>query len=249
MALIAFPSASQAPPVRPAADILKPVDTTPFVFIARAPVVSGSGGGGGGNEQTGPIRRAHGIGRDQVTVRVVTPLSPAGTTDRALSALPQLLLDAQPLASGLFDQIGLVNGGVESGTSLGPGSGGGVGDGIGTGIGSGRGPGMGPGDGGSIGGGPYRPGGAVTTPRVVTQVSPSYTTEALSRRIQGTVSLELVVRHDGRPVNVRIVRSLDPGGLDAQAVAAVGQWVFEPGRLGGQPVDVLVSVLLDFSIR
>jgi protein TonB len=73
--------------------------------------------------------------------------------------------------------------------------------------------------------------------------------DALSQKIQGTVVLELVVRSDGRPSDIRIVRSLDPGGLDEQAIIAASQWRFEPGRLAGKPVDVLVTVMLDFWIR
>src|SRR5512138_45400 len=47
-----------------------PVKTTHFVFIARDPRPPGGGGGGGGNRQTGPIRRAEGIGHDAITLRI-----------------------------------------------------------------------------------------------------------------------------------------------------------------------------------
>jgi TonB family protein len=159
-----------------------------------------------------------------------------------------LLLDARPLASGTSNQLGLPVGGVSFGTSTGPGSGGGVGEGVGTGIGPGTGPGFGPGSGGGIGGGVYRPGGSVTVPRVLTQVRPSYTSEALAGRIQGPVVLELVVRADGHPADIRVLRSLDPG-LDAQAIVAASQWRFDPGRLAGRPVDVQIVIVMDFSIR
>ena len=109
---------------------------------------------------------------------------------------------------------------------------------IGTGIGSGRGPGIGPGSGGGIGGGVYRAGGAVTSPRVIAEVKPTYTTAALYEKIQGTVVLELVVRANGFPSDIRVIRSLDPGGLDEQAISAVSRWRFEPGRLGGTCVNV-----------
>ena len=145
--------------------------------------------------------------------------------------------------------MGLLEGGVPGATSLGPGSGGGAGDGKGTGIGSGEGPGIGPGSGGGIGGGVYRLGGAVTSPRLLAQVRPRYTEDALLRKVQGTVQLELVVTKDGRPAEIRVMRSLDPGGLDERAVDAVNQWRFEPGRLAGRPVDVLVTVYLDFRIQ
>lgn len=218
------------------------------IFLARQE--PGSGGGGGGNRQPGPIRRAQGIGSDPITLRVAPPIA-LSFSESALeppSKLPGLLLAARPLASGEFDQIGLPSGGVPFGISTGPGSGGGVGEGVGTGIGSGRGPGVGPGSGGGMGGGAYRPGGAVTAPRLISQVRPNYTAEALFKRIVGSVVLEVVVGRDGWPSQLRVERSLDPG-LDEEAVKAVSQWRFEPGRLAGSPVDVVVTVFVDFSIR
>ena len=35
----------------------------------------------------------------------------------------------------------------------------------------------------------------------------------------------------------------------AEGIAAALQWTFEPGRLAGRPVDVVVTVVMDFSIR
>ena len=248
-------------PVRPAADAVSPApltlpdQTTRMIFIARGPDTSG-GGGGGGNRQPGPIRKAEGIGRDRVTVPVRKAASPTPPVlvDNANAPVldapsPGLLLDARPLASGTRETIGLLEGGVSGATSLGPGSGGGVGDGTGTGIGPGEGPGIGPGSGGGIGGGVYRAGGSVSSPRLLVQVRPSYTDDALLRKVQGTVELEVVVTKAGRPANIRIRRSLDPGGLDERAIAAVEGWRFEPGRLMGRPVDVIVTVYLDFRIQ
>lgn len=218
-----------------------------IVFIPSGP--PGGGGGGGGNRQTGPVRHAEGVGRDAVTLRTAKPKVTADRPASSEAALPPIMLDARPLASGSVDVLGLPVGGVSFGTSTGPGSGGGVGTGTGTGIGPGRGPGIGPGSDGGIGGGVYRTGGGVTTPRLLSQVKPRYTNEALSHKIQGAVWLELVVTRDGRADQIRVVRSLDPGGLDDEAVNAARQWRFEPGRLAGVPVDVLVTVVMDFLIR
>ena len=236
----------------PVADQPTP-DVRHIVFLA--PVRKGGGGGGGGNQQAAPIRRAQSVGSDAIALRVRKPPTPAAPATLAslpsiekAPTTPAVVLDAKPLASGIFDQIGLPTGGVLSGTSTGPGSGGGVGTGIGTGIGSGRGPGLGPGSGGGTGGGVYRPGGAVSGPRLINEVKPSYTNDALRHKIQGAVVLETLVTADGCPSQIRVIRSLDPGGLDAQAVAAVAQWQFEPGRLGDTPVDVLVTIQLDFRI-
>src|SRR5262245_10575286 len=212
----------------------------------------GGGGGGGGNRQSGPIRHGVSIGHDQMTLPVRRAVSPTASPSHAFDAeVPagSLVLDAKPLASGTFEQLGLPIGGVSFGPSTGPGSGGGVGTGIGTGIGSGEGPGLGPGSGGGIGGGVYRLGGAVSPPSLISQVKPTYTPEALLHKIQGSVVLELVVTREGLPSNIRVTRSLDPRGLDEQAIGAVRQWRFAPGRLVGTPVDVLVTVVLDFSIH
>jgi TonB family protein len=224
-----------------------PVRIARLVFVSHDSAVSG-GGGGGGNRQQAPIRHAEGIGRDAVTLRVAKPLFTQSSENVAPAPVPGVLLDAQPLASGTRDIPGLPDGGVQFGDSLGPGSGGGVGDGAGTGIGSGTGPGVGPGSGGGAGGGVYHPGGNVTTPRVITQVKPKYTEDALVHRIQGTVVLEMIVTKDGTPASINVTQSLDVG-LDAAAMDAAKHWRFEPGRLAGTPVDVLVTLMLDFRIQ
>jgi TonB family protein len=241
--------------VRRASPVAAPqtIDLRHIVFVAPDRQI-GRGGGGGGSQKPGPIRLAQGVGSDAFTLRVrksppsiSVSSSPAAVPD--VSAFPSIVLDAKPLASGDFEQLGLPTGGVLSAMSTGSGSGGGVGTGIGTGIGSGRGPGIGPGSGGGVGGGVYRAGGAVSPPRVIAEVKPNYTSAALMQRIQGTVVLELVVTRDGCASQIRVIRSLDPGGLDQEAVTATAQWRFEPGRLAGVPVDVLVNVMLDFMIR
>ena len=206
------------------------------------------GGGGGGNRHTEPIRRARGIGSDRMTLRIAKPVViPDGIPRDAEPHLPGLLLDARPLASGTVEQTGLPEGGVPTGVSTGPGSGGGVGEGVGTGIGPGRGPGLGSGIGGGTGGGVYRAGGGVSAPRLLSQLRPSYTADALDRRITGSVFLEVVVGRDGVPMSLHVVRSLDPG-LDEEAIKAVRQWRFVPGLRAGVPVDVLVSIVVDFQI-
>jgi protein TonB len=226
-----------------------------LVFLAPEGLRPGGGGGGGGNRQPGPVRRAQGVGTDPITLRVRKPSPPVPAAAASPSAieevasLPALVLEAKPMASGLFNQIGLPSGGVLSGSSTGPGSGGGVGTGRGTGVGSGDGPGLGPGSGGGAGGGVYRPGGPVSSPRLIKEVRPKYTSEALRSGLQGTVWLEVVVTRDGRTSQIRVVKSLDRGGLDQEAVAAVAEWRFEPGRLAAEPVDVLVTILVGFSIR
>lgn len=252
--VIAVTARSTTRPAAVAAVQPMPIDHTAIVFLAPPPDVhvESRGGGGGGNGERGPIRRASGIGTDDATLRTRRPQQPpqeaSRVPDTAEEALPALVLDAKPLASGWFNQTGLPSGGPLESTSTGEGSGGGVGTGVGTGIGPGRGPGFGPGAGGGIGGGVYQPGGAVTRPTVITEVRPAYPADALARNVYGRVRLSIVVRHDGRATDIHVVRSLDPL-LDEAAIRAVEQWRFEPGRLGAVAVDVMAVVDVDFSIR
>ena len=54
-------------------------------------------------------------------------------------------------------------------------------------------------------------------------------------------------RHGGR---LQIVRSLDSSfGLDQEAIKAAKQWRFVPGKRLGQPVPVLVTIELTFTLR
>jgi TonB family protein len=117
-------------------------------------------------------------------------------------------------------------------------------------MGPGQGSGLGPGYGGGFGGGAYRPGSGIELPRVIREVKPQYTADAMRAKIQGVVELEAVVQPDGTVGAVQVTRSLDRTfGLDQQAINAVKQWRFIPGTRLGQAVPVLVTVELTFTLR
>jgi TonB family protein len=89
----------------------------------------------------------------------------------------------------------------------------------------------------------------VTLPKVVTEVRPQYTPEALKARIQGRLEVTAVVHTDGTPRDIKISKSLDARhGLDKQAVAALTQWRFEPGLKDGKPVPVSITVEMRFRL-
>jgi protein TonB len=126
----------------------------------------------------------------------------------------------------------------------------GGGGGHGPGLGPGDGPGLGDGSKGGRGGGAREPGGDVTPPVLLHQVEPTYTSDAMVAKIQGVVRLSVVVRTDGTVGDVEVVRSLDQRyGLDDQAVKAAKAWRFKPGLRQGQPVDVRVTILLEFRLH
>jgi TonB family protein len=90
----------------------------------------------------------------------------------------------------------------------------------------------------------------VSFPTAIKQVQPTYTEEALRNRIQGIVILAAVVLPDGTVGEVTVLRSLDETfGLNAQAVLAVRQWLFNPGMKDGVAVAVRVTIEFTFTLR
>jgi TonB family protein len=135
-------------------------------------------------------------------------------------------------------------------TGLPTGTGTGGGGGSGTGVGGGKGSGIGPGEGGGTGGGVYRPGNGVISPRLIYEVRPNYTSDAMRAKIQGIVTMEAVVMPDGSVGAVQITRSLDQTfGLDQEAIRTVKKWRFAPGTRQGRPVPVLVEIEMTFTLR
>ena len=96
----------------------------------------------------------------------------------------------------------------------------------------------------------YKPGNGVTLPYVLKEVKPEYTDAAKAERIQGTVTVTIVVRADGTVGDVQVTQSLDTKyGLDDQAVKAARQWQFKPGTKDGKAVDVEVTVEMAFTLK
>ncbi len=212
----------------------------------------GGGGGGGGNLTPEPPRKAEIPGKDKTTVPVVeAPKLQAPELPKDEPKPEQELnIPAKTLASAEQTLPGTLEGAPVATTSQGSGSGGGAGTGSGTGIGPGQGSGLGPGWGGGAGGGAYRPGSGIELPRVLREVKPQYTADAMRAKVQGTVLLECIVQPDGGVGEVQVIRSLDPTfGLDQEAIKAAKQWRFEPGRRFGQPVAVIVTIELTFTLR
>lgn len=212
----------------------------------------GGGGGGGGNEMPEPPRQAELPGKDKVTVPVAKPPAPKPDPPKEdPKPEPQMNIPAMTTTAGVEELPGVLSGLPTAPTaSTGTGSGGGAGIGRGTGIGPGQGSGLGPGEGGGTGGGVYRPGNGVVSPRLIREVKPNYTGEAMRAKIQGEVWMEAVVMADGSVGQVSITRSLDSAfGLDDEAIRTVKQWRFAPGTRMGQPVAVLVEVQMTFTLR
>jgi protein TonB len=90
----------------------------------------------------------------------------------------------------------------------------------------------------------------LTPPKALKQVKTQYTADALRAKIQGVVTLECVVKSDGKVGEVRVVKSLDKiHGLDDEAIKAAKQWRFSPGLKHGKAVPVVISLEFTFTRR
>ena len=208
----------------------------------------GGGGGGGGNKTPDPPRKAELPDKEKITVPVAKP--PKMQVPEPPKPEQKMNIPAQPIAQGVETLPGAVSNVINPTISLGSGTNGGAGTGKGVGSGSGEGSGLGPGFGGGFGGGAYRPGNGVTQPRLIREVKPNYTPEAMRAKIQGVVWLEAVVMDNGTVGQVRVTRSLDPTfGLDLEAERTVKKWVFAPGTRQGQPVAVVIEIEMSFTLR
>ena len=207
-----------------------------------------SGGGGGGDHDIVPARKGrlpklamHQITPPQIVLHNEKPKLPV---EPAVVVPPQVRLAENHMPNlGNPSAVPLPSAPPSNGT----GSGRGIGSGSGGGVGAGHGPGVGTGSGGGIGGGVFKVGGGITAPQAIATPDPEYTEEARRAKTQGTCVLWLIVDQQGHPRDIRIVRGLGYG-LDARAIEAVKQWRFQPAMKDGQPVNVQISVEVEFHV-
>jgi protein TonB len=88
--------------------------------------------------------------------------------------------------------------------------------------------------------------GSSSPPRPGHQVAPRYPESARLAGVQGTTLLRVRVKADGSVGEIRVERSAGHADLDAAAIAAVGQWRFEPARRRGAAVDEWVVLPVKF---
>jgi len=211
----------------------------------------GGGGGGGGNRMQEPPRQVQLPGKGRLTVPAEKPptVDPVKPSQAELRPVAQLTIPAQALAAAEDTNPGIIDPAAPS-SSQGPGTDDGAGTGAGDGVGPDLGSGLGPGFVAGTGGKSYQPGSEVTPPVEIYVPKPQYTADAMRARVQGKVWIECVVQTNGICTNTRVTRSLDPTfGLDQEAVKAARLFRFRPGMRMGEPVPVLVTIELTFSLH
>ncbi len=94
----------------------------------------------------------------------------------------------------------------------------------------------------------YRVGGGVSEPKILESVQPKFPPEARGPGAGGSVDMEAVIRQDGSLEVQRIISSESSAFAEA-AVAAIEKWRFSPGMRDGEPVDVVLDILVNFKSR
>jgi protein TonB len=87
---------------------------------------------------------------------------------------------------------------------------------------------------------------AMPPPRRIKDVKPVYPPDAREKAVAGTVIVDILVDESGRVSDAKIVRSIPL--LDQAALDAVRGWVFEPTLLNGQPVSLVLTVTVNFTL-
>lgn len=94
---------------------------------------------------------------------------------------------------------------------------------------------------------PLRVGRGVSAPHLISKVEPEYSEEARKARLNGSVTLYVIVRPSGHAAGIKVIRPLGLG-LDEKAIAAVEGWRFQPGEREGQPVSVAATIEVNFRL-
>ncbi|HEX5071486.1 MAG TPA: energy transducer TonB [Vicinamibacterales bacterium] len=86
----------------------------------------------------------------------------------------------------------------------------------------------------------------VVPPRKVKHAPPHYPDEARNEGQSGTVLLEGIIDTKGHVADLRIIKSIPV--FDQAAMTGVWQWQYTPTLRDGKPVEVIMSVTVDFKL-
>ena len=84
--------------------------------------------------------------------------------------------------------------------------------------------------------------------RSIHYVQPEYPELARRARLAGVVILEAIIDKEGNVKDLKVLRGLGLG-LDEAAVRAVSQWKYTPTFYNGRPVEVILTVTVNFQLQ
>ncbi len=92
---------------------------------------------------------------------------------------------------------------------------------------------------------PVRVGGDIKEPKKIVDAKPVYPEIAQRAKISGIVIIEATIGRDGSVRDAKVLRSQP--FLDQAALDAVRKWRFTPTLLNGVPVEVIMTVTVNFT--
>jgi protein TonB len=225
--LLMWPLATPAP-------ITKPVTLMPLAFVSRP-------GGGGGGAMPGPPEPPAGPPAPAVAPAPPPPKPEALTKPVAKpKPKPAPVVAAKPKPKPTPENAAAPATAAPSRDAAGAGTAPGAGTAAGGGGGGGAGTGNGTGGDGGTG----------ARPAYGVNPKPPYPIAARRLGQQGVVLLQVRVRPDGSPADVRIQRSSGYELLDEAAADTVrSRWKFIPARRGDEPVESTVTFPIRFDLK
>jgi protein TonB len=226
-------------------------DLPNLIFVMTEGPGGGGGGGGELTEDPASVQKIEGQDQAKIAIEIESPEDklifedpdkPPEVEEKEIveeDEVPEIVAPIVAQAPDDTTEKGILEGQEQLVESAGAGSG--------SGIGQGRGAGLGEGTGGGFGGGAYRMGSGLTAPILVRQIQPGFTEDALARKIQGEVVVEVVILKNGTVRVVRVLRGLS-ADLNQKAIDAASQWKFIPAKFKGRPVDLIAEIVVDFNI-
>jgi protein TonB len=95
--------------------------------------------------------------------------------------------------------------------------------------------------------GALRVGGNIKAPVKVRDVRPAYPPLAQAANVTGVVIIEVRIGIDGRVETAHVIKSIPL--LDQAALDAVKLWEFTPTLMNGQPVPIIMTTTINFSLE
>jgi TonB family protein len=95
---------------------------------------------------------------------------------------------------------------------------------------------------------PERVGPRIKAPKKTRNMAPVYPPHLIKARVQGVVIAESLITTTGCVVDAVVIRRVN-SDLDVSALAAIGEWRYEPARLNGTAVPAIMTVTVSFALQ
>jgi protein TonB len=95
---------------------------------------------------------------------------------------------------------------------------------------------------------PIRVGGNVASANLVKKVDPVYPADMKAQGLEATVLLQTTISKDGVPSSFNSQSPEANPEFVAAAIDAVKEWRYKPTLLNGDPVEVLTTITINFTL-